>query len=313
MKIKAKQNAKGQQNTKMKKILLYAAIAASAFSCQDVLDDMDLGEAPNLLVVEGTFTDIPSEHTIKLSWTGSYFNKAPFNTAAGASLSIYDNETGTLICALSEKEPGLYVTPANASGVIGRNYRLEIELGGQMYHAIDYLAPGGKLDSAEIGPNDWDKTLNSIYLYGYNPQDQENYYFWMLYFNGVPYEDYSVLPFTDHLFLSDTIKRVEIYGDSRFADRMFITNIGDTVNVKVQQYGLSQSAFKFHTGLRSILTKGGMFDSPMVQVPTNIYKLGPDGKPAEYQAGFFKTSTLQEYQLSFFSEKSPGLLRQTNN
>jgi hypothetical protein len=275
---------------------IYIILAVSLASCETVMDDIDLGETPDLATVEGLLTDSAMQHSVRLTRTRDYFSEEAYPVISNATVTITDLTTGQVLSTLTEdeNEPGLYLTTPDVKGIIGHAYQLDVETEDASYRAIDTLFPVSNLDEVYVDPFDFNKEWNALYIDSYDPPEV-NYYTWRIYFNGVLFDDYANVPFADDVFLADTIRHIMLYFDDLEGSnpRDFLTT-PDSVEIKVQQMSMSKDAFIFHQTIYSLLNKGSMFDSPMANVVSNFYKLDNKGDESESQTGLFMTSAMSE-------------------
>lgn len=289
----------------IRKIYILILAAAWLTSCQTVLDDMDLGETPDLITVDGVFTDSAMVHTFKLSKTRDYFGKEEFVPITGAEVTITDLTTGQLVGKLNESAeiPGSYQTEADKQGIAGHAYRLDISAGENRYQAIDTLFAVNDIDGLYIDPFEFYTEWNALYLDATDPADETNFYFWKLYFNDEEFADYKNVPFAEDKFIESEIKHIMLYFDDLDDNRDHITTVEDSVVIRVQQFGISREGYDFIYSLWELLNKGSMFDSPMAQVKTNVWRLDANGQPIEKQTGFFMTAGIDEKSMVYKPEK----------
>lgn len=284
----------------LKHIYIYIIFAVLLASCETVMDDIDLGEMPDLATVEGMLTDSAMQHSVRLSRTREYFSDDDYPVISNATVTITDLTTGVVLSTLTEDkdEPGLYHTAPDVKGIVGHAYQLDVETEDASYRAIDTLFPVSTLDEVYVDPFDFNKDWNALFIDSYDPPET-NYYTWRLYFNDVLFDDFTFMPFSDDKYLADTIRHIMLFYDEFEGEnnetviRDFMTT-ADSVHIKVQQLSISKDAFLFHQTINSLLNKGSMFDSPMANVVSNFYKLNDDGGKGESQTGLFMTSAMSE-------------------
>jgi hypothetical protein len=76
-------------------------------------------------VVDGVITTDTTTHTVHLKKTGAYFSDQPAEVVSGATVTLDDGER-RIILEEDISEKGVYKTPANYYGVVGRTYKLTI-------------------------------------------------------------------------------------------------------------------------------------------------------------------------------------------
>lgn len=288
----------------LKKISIYLILAMCLMSCEEVLDDVSAGDPPHLLSVESFFSDSLEIQQVKLSWSGDYFAEA-FSAGTGAKVSIYEKYSGILVADLQEDSSaiGTYKTSAAIKGVPGTVYQLRVTIEGTNYIAEDSLSHVAKLDRISVAENSFMPSVNSLYMDAVDPINEVNFYMWNIYFDGIMLDDYKNVPFSDDRLISDSIKNISIFDDSFEAKDQKITDKKDTINIRVRQLGISNAAYEYMVGLNAILNKGGMFDSPMAQVQSNVWRVDGNMKPVEMQTGFFMCTGVSEQSIDYFQEK----------
>lgn len=286
------------------KIAIYLILAMGLMSCEEVLNDISTGEPPHLLSVECFFSDSLEVQSVKLSWSGDYFADS-FASGSNAKVEIYEKYSGILVAELHEDSTatGTYRTGAALKGIPGTVYQLRVAIDGTTYIAEDSLAKVVKIDRVSVGENSFMPTVNSLYMDAIDPSGEKNFYMWHIFFDGVLHNDYKSVPFSDDRLINDTIKNISIYDDPLESKNQKITDKNDTVNIRIRQMGISEAGFEFMTGLNAILNKGGMFDSPMAQVVSNVWRVDENMQPVEMQTGFFMCTGVSEIELNYFEEK----------
>lgn len=287
---------------------IYIILAISLASCETVMDDIDLGETPDLASVQGMLIDSAMQHSFRLTRTRPYFSDDAYPVISNATVTITDLTTGEVLSTLTEdeKEPGLYLTAPNVKGTVGHAYQLDVETEDASYRAIDTLFPVSDLDEVFVAPFFFspNQSWNALFIDSYDPPET-NYYTWRIYFNGVLYDDFADIQFADDRYIADSVKSFMIHFD-QFEDgdalqepvKDYITTV-DSAHITVQQLSISKEAFVFHQTLSALLNKGSMFDSPMANVTTNFYKLDDNGEIGEAQTGLFMTSAMSEKSIVY--------------
>lgn len=287
----------------LKKLAIYLVLAMGLMSCEEVLTDISSDNPPHLLSVESFFSDSLEVQQVKLSWSGDYFADG-FAAGTGAKVEIFEKYSGIQVAVLQEDSNslGTYRTTSAIKGNPGTVYQLRIEIDKTMYLAEDSLAKVATLDRISVGENPFMPSINSIYMDAVDPSSEDNYYMWKIYFDNVLFEDYKNVPFSDDRFISDSIQNISIYNDPFETKDQKISGKTDTINIRVRQLGISSAAYEFMVGVNAILNKGGMFDSPMAQVPSNVWRVDENMNPIEMQAGFFMCTGVSERSIDYFEE-----------
>ncbi|MFH0894136.1 MAG: DUF4249 domain-containing protein [Bacteroidota bacterium] len=195
----------------MKKILYSALllIALASVACKEAIDLNLEDEKYSRLVVEGNVTDQYTRHTVLLTSTSPYDQNVACPKASGATVSLND---GTSTWALTETEPGVYMTDSMA-GEIGKTYTLSIQYKGESFSAISVMKPSMTIDSLtanylftadnmlhyEVQISGQDNPIEEEYFLGIPSLNGEKFneiYFWCLYSdqmtNGTYLKNYSL-------------------------------------------------------------------------------------------------------------------------
>lgn len=113
-------------------------------SCEKVVD-LNLGDAPQSLVIEANVYDIIGENYVAISKSKPFNeNFGAFETVSGASVIITDNVGNSFV--LNELFPGVYNSPTLA-GITGRTYYLSVNADGKSISAQSTMPPRVNLDS----------------------------------------------------------------------------------------------------------------------------------------------------------------------
>lgn len=244
------------------KLFFIALVSSVLFtSCVQVLD-IELDPEDSRVVIEGLVTDQPKPFYVKISRTISFTENGLPPVINTATVTIKDNAGNTY--PLSLIADGRYETTVPVQGVVGRTYYLEALVDGTLYTAEDILPAVSPIDSMysiyrEIDPQHFEAGYYA-YASSTDPQDEENYYLYKFYRNGIEQGDPNEIYFNDDRFLSANIQGVELPG---------VFEVNDTV--KFEQYAITRKAFLFYYGLSSLLNNdGGFFSTPPANAPGNI-------------------------------------------
>jgi len=101
-------------------------LLATAFTACTTDIELDLKGAAPELVVEGVITTDTLAHFISLKKTADYFSNNAAESISGATVTIDDGQT-TITLVEEELKKGIYQTPVNYFGVVGRTYTLTID------------------------------------------------------------------------------------------------------------------------------------------------------------------------------------------
>lgn len=247
-------------------LILTAFVLLLASSCTKRIE-LDLNkEEFQRVVVDGWFTNQTKAHEVKLTLTSDYFQNEAAAAATGAEVSITD---GTITHNLTEEEPGIYRTAPTVSGEIGKTYTLAIKYNDETFTASHYLDTVSEIDTivSTIYQDEFtgeiDEMYRSLWLYTQELPGLGNHYMWRVYQNGVP--------------KSDTLRQVQFVEDD-LVDGNYIEEwnfydleAGQGDHVLVEQYSISKEIYDgFIAVMLETDWRGGIFDSPPANVPTNI-------------------------------------------
>ena len=245
--------------------LLITAITFTA--CTERID-LELGElAEPKLVVEGWITDQQMPHRIRLTSSRSYYENQATPVISGAIVSISD---GDQTFPLTEEPAGSgnYFTATDVAGTVGKLYTLNIEHDGETWLANDLMRPVPPIDSVAFEYVDQDHEDGElpwymVKIWTYELPGLGDHYRWKCWVNGEA--------------RSDSLKAASFVNDQLY-DGAYVQGVvvdwvraqpGDTV--RVEQHSISKDAYDI---IESILLntewRGGIFDPPPANVPSNI-------------------------------------------
>lgn len=233
-------------------------------SCTKIID-IELDEEDRRLVVQAWFTTEAKTHEIRLTQSSSYFDTEPTPQVSGANVSITG---GGDTFIFTEVQPGVYHSLPNAQAKLSTNYTLKIEYDGNTYVGsdycdtvplLDYMTPYPYYDDeGEFKGYDiliWTKELSGI----------GDYYAWRTKINGQ--------------FISDTLSDIDFGSDDYIGDGLYfeawpiarvkVLNSGDTL--RLEQHNISKATYDaFYAVMSETDWRGGIFDAPPANVPTNL-------------------------------------------
>lgn len=247
----------------MKRKFVFMLFAFCALSCADEEISWNVDDAPpEMLVVEGSFTNEFVHHRIVLSKAANYFMNQPTPRVTGAHIAITQGDKTINFEEVSE-EPGVYRTVQRIAGKPGETYALEINLENPInnrtqYQASEKMIKGINMDSMEaylyenpmyVEQSPLDSTMLLTYLYGNEPPDIKNLYSVQLHKNGA--------------MLQDTIDEIDIYSDTEQLEGDYINtlaffesfNPGDTASITIST--VSRTYQQFVTGIKNIANQSG--------------------------------------------------------
>ncbi|MEX1000995.1 MAG: DUF4249 domain-containing protein [Crocinitomicaceae bacterium] len=233
--------------------------------------DIELEEGDRRLVIESWFTTEEKVHEIRLTETANYFSNEPTPKASGATVQI---SGGGEVFPFSEVSPGIYHSAPSAKASLGTQYTLSVVFEGELYEAQDYCDSVPSLNQVELYPSydaennlsGYDFLIWTKELSGYG-----HYYCWRIKRNGE--------------YLTDTLSEITIESDEYLGDGLefnafpidYISinevNSGDTLTL--EQHNISKQTYDAFIGILSETEwKGGIFDTPPANIPSNVNNNG---------------------------------------
>jgi hypothetical protein len=265
----------------MKRFIYILGIALVATSCTEEID-IELNDEDNQrLVVDGWITDQQKAHEVKLTLTTSYFHNEAAPTVSGANVTISD---GINTYVLTEEDPGIYRTAPTVQGVPGRDYTLTIDYNSETYTAVTYMDDVTAIDSVTYELHEYDpgEFHYDLHLFTQEEPGVGDYYLWKLFVNGQSKTD----TLSEVTFVEDQLVDGSYIYDWNFTylDEDDLA-LGDTLYV--EQHSLSEEANDaFIAIMLETDWRGGIFDSPPSNVPSNI---------SNGALGFFNATAVSEF------------------
>lgn len=263
----------------MKKITIYILAIFFISSCTEPIE-LDLNKGDNLkLVVNALIDNSSRSQYVELSLTSDYYDESSGGIVNDADVTVSDNTTNY---ALQHQSNGRYLLPENFRGKIGHNYTLTISYKNEIYTASHYMDTVAQFDDAYatyfLKEEDDSLTIYDFFIDVQEPEGKGDYYLFNTYKKGsIPFLDISYVG-----YYSD-----EFY-DGNYIEDTYVTegryNPGD--EAILQMYSLSQEAHDYLLAITDQTEyRGGLFDTPPANVPTNIKGGG---------FGFFITAAVAE-------------------
>ena len=252
----------------MKNTYLYIIVILVALSSCTKVIELDLNEEENKkIVVDAIFSTYPQEHEIKLSMSANYYSADAPQQVTGATVSISD---GVNTFPFTETAPGIYKSAPNAQATFETNHYLTINYNGQTYTATNYCDTVPAVDTVILEPNYVEGSTTEIkdYTIRFSTQELPGFgdnYAWKIYVNGVLRND----TIAEQISQND-----EYWPDGTYFYQVALTNIdnvqsGDTITLA--QHAISKETYDaFYAILYQTQYKGGIFDAPPANIPTNL-------------------------------------------
>ena len=246
----------------------FVLFAALLSSCTKEID-IELEEGERQLVIDAWFTTDTTAHEIRLTQTSNYFSQESAPLVSGASVQI---SGGGDVWDFNEVSPGIYQSSPLAHAKMGSTYTLDITYEGENYQASDFCDTVPSLDDMQLYLNqdpdgDWyDLLIWTTELSGYG-----HWYCWRMLVNGEYIKDtLSEISFDSDEYLGNGLTFEAFPIEWIWADQVVS---GDTITL--EQHNISKQTYdSFNAILTETEWKGGIFDSPPANIPSNISNNG---------------------------------------
>lgn len=253
----------------MKNIINLFILFLLATACTEVIP-LELNEGDNeKLVVDAWITQEAATSKVQLSLSTSYFHNEKAPAVTDAKVEIAD---ATQTYVLTHLREGNYQLPADFKGTEGMTYELKIEHKSQTFTAtatmnrvpeideVDYEFDGSDVSEFDDGTT---RISYDILLFTQEPEGEGDFYLFKTFKNGDLMEE----KLEDAEFVEDELV------DGNYIDGASIGYgeyaIGDTVTVEM--WSISEEAYDFFTAVSlETVWRGGIFDTPPANTPTNI-------------------------------------------
>ncbi|MDH6312342.1 hypothetical protein M2137_001112 [Parabacteroides sp. PFB2-10] len=155
-------------------------VVLSLFSCKEIID-IDTDNAPERLIIYGTYSNEYKRHAIRLTRSAGYFETTPPQGVSGAVVTLYSGDKSIELYELLT-EPGTYLMESSRKGVEGQAYRLHVAVDfdgdgeREEFEATSYLPYAAQLDSIAFRKVTLINDMIEIKLYGQLPDNEENYF-----------------------------------------------------------------------------------------------------------------------------------------
>lgn len=272
-------------------LLTAAALGLGGSACTRVVD-VDVGDAPVQLVVEGRIEHGSSEQLIRLTTTDGISSGADLPKATSAVVEVFDDR-GTTV-RFTEAGPGEYRNSTLITRIGGR-YTLTVLWQGEQYQAVADLKAGPPIDSLyfryfESSATVGDSGIRALIDYT-DPPGLGDYYYWELFVNGE--KRTSTDPGNRWRIISgdDFYDGGQIVGYLPYDEDVVVP--GD--QVRMRQLAITEEAYRFYFAFYEQSTgQGGPFSTPPASVRGNVANLT---NPAHRALGFFLAAQVHEQVL----------------
>lgn len=269
----------------MKKLhyLFWLALPSLLMSCEDVID-LELDQGREQLTVEAVMNTDTSVQQVILRGSVPFFDEISSTPAIdNAQVRVISNANDTL--SFNFIGNGVYeYKPTNLKRFeMGKEYELQIEVGGERYTAQSKVNPVALWDSLTYEYLEDNGFVTEGYYVTMHARDVPGpgqCYWFRKFLNG----EYDNEPGN----INTAYDAGSTYGDFdgeafSFPNSIGALNdfetpleIGDVVRVEIQ--GVSPDFYAFLDEIATQMTNGGLFASPPANVRTNIINEDPEGR-----------------------------------
>lgn len=268
-------------------ILIIAGIALTA--CEKTVI-LDITQNTPRVIIEGLVTNQAGYQYVKVTRSSGFYETGASPRIENASVSVSDdsgNHYDFVHNPGGDADSAGYYRPVTPFvGVIGRTYRLEVQVDEEFYEGSDLLSPVTKIDSLASQINeeereDPDKVgkFYEVLMFAKEPQSTNDYYLFKFYRNDSLTVDFD----TDIYYADDELLGENIDG----VPSPVYYAPGDVA--RVEMYSISREAYVFYNDLQLLLNNdGGLFGQP----PSNSRNNLSNGA-----LGFFQASAVDRSEI----------------
>jgi hypothetical protein len=294
----------------MKKIFSLFALSFVLFSCEEVVD-IEVRDGVNQLVVDAWITDENKEQKVTLTISQPYFEQSASKPALGAEVIVY-NQDSTAHVFKDDNNDGVYTYQPQQGKFLKDNEQvaLYVKYEGEEYYSISKLKRVPKIDSVAYEvfsfpvtpPNGGPKDGFLAQFYANDPLGEGDTYLIRSYKN-------DTLRFkpTDISLAYDA----GFSPGSKSDGLMFILPIRQSLNqtlfvdkdkLKVELFSIPSEAYYYLLQLRQESSNGGIFATPLSNIPTNILNL--NSKSTKKALGAFFVSKVSTFETTIDKNKA---------
>jgi hypothetical protein len=259
----------------IKKFLYIIPVMLLAVSCTEEIE-IELDSTYTRLVVDGSIESDTGIYQVRLTKSADYFSNTPVPRVVNANVYLDD---GSSIIPMQETEAGtsgVYETDPDFAGQTGKTYTLHIELpepisGKSAFEASSVMNSVTTLDSvaSEFHPEWGPEGIWMVKIWAQEPGDEENFYMFNLYRNGV--------------LITDSITK-KVVSDDKFYNGSYMKGVpaiylnnahswetlrpGDLITV--QMSGITKEYYNFVNQVRQAGFSIPFFSGPPANVQGNI-------------------------------------------
>ena len=169
-------------NLSQKPYIIFVVVFSSIFLfCHKEVMDLDLKDLTLPIVIQGSITNFPGSHEVKISNAADYYSPGNYPQVSGATVTIED-DAGNLDL-LTETEAGVYET-TSIQGVPGRTYFLNVKSDNEKFAASATMPQPIELDSLNFVKDSTNNRIYSLKCCFTDRQGVDDYCLFMVYKNG---------------------------------------------------------------------------------------------------------------------------------
>ncbi|MCP9767869.1 DUF4249 domain-containing protein [Lacihabitans sp. LS3-19] len=286
----------------MKKVFLLILVSVSFLACEQVID-LEVKDGVSQLVVDAWLTDEQKEQSIKLTLSQPYFEEADPQPALGAQVIVY-NEDSTAHVFTDIDNDGIYTYTPKNNEYLKQDERtaLYIKYENEEYYSLSELKRVPKIDS--IG--------YEVFSFPITPP------------NGGPKDGFLAQFYANDIvgdgdtymirsYKNDTLRfapnDITLAYDAGFSagsksdGLLFILPIRQSINqtlfldkdkLKVELFSIPVEAYYYLFQLKQESSNGGIFATPLSNIPTNIINL--NGQSTKKAIGAFFVSKVSTFE-----------------
>lgn len=282
------------QKNIMKNIFIIITTLTTIFffttSCEDdISSEVDLGTAPELVVIDAWINNKPEPQTITISTSQAYFDNSGLAGLSGAEVIVLDESGRQYV--FEEIESGVYTWTPNAGetfGEIGQDYALAVTHNGVTYGSATTMNRVPPIDSISFTPEEGDSFFEDGFIaefWSRDPIGEGDTYWIKTWKNGefLANPDEINVAFDAGFSQGGVVDGLIFIPPIRFAINRFEDEDDDGVidspyspgdSVFVELHSISNEAFFFLNEVRLQTDRPGgfaeLFATPLSNVPSNI-------------------------------------------
>ncbi len=217
-------------------------LALLCTSCEELID-LDLDDAPPVVVIEGGISNLDNQHFVHIHYSVPFSSEGNADPISGASVVLYERRGGSRVDeagSYREVAPGIYRLGAFRP-TPGRSYTLKVDYDNESYEATSFLNPPIAIDSIGTVENSvFSGDEKSVAVLFQDPPGEANYYRYLMRLNGEILTTIRV--FDDRFNDGKLVQRTLFDFDNEFLR-------GDSV--WIEQQSIDESVYRYLNDIRS--------------------------------------------------------------